>query len=99
MCALRMRVRGFDEGMLHTRACEHIGRSHCTGLSLASPRHSNDRFNGDKCSLSVYDWNFRVLLGCEPNHESLLNLESLYICEFKHGINDMRNEHKFLFVH
>ena len=65
---------------LHTRVCEHIGKSHRTSLPPACPQHSNVRFHAQKCRVSVEDSKFENLSGCERNHETLRNLEFFDRC-------------------
>ena len=65
---------GLMTRLLHTRVCEHIGKSHRAGLPLSIPQHSNIRLHCDQCRVSASETDFSNLSGCERNSETLLIL-------------------------
>ena len=87
---------GSTTRLLHTRVCEHIGKSHRTGLPLSAPQHSNVRLHCDHCRVSASETDFSILSGCERNSETLRILESMYISKLKPSINDLNSAHKLL---
>ena len=85
--------------MFHTRVCDHIGKSHRTGFPPASSKHSNVRLHAEECRVSVDGSNFMIHSGYERSQETLLNLESVYICKSKPCIIDIKRVHTLLKDH
>ena len=75
-----------------THTLMQISKIHCTGLPLASQKHSYVTLHAEK----MKGVSKKAILGCDRIQETHLILETLYICNVNPTIIDLKSGHTLL---